>query len=322
MRVARSPLHGRTAVVTGAARGLGEATVRDLAGRGAKVALLGREERTLARVRDSLQGDCECWEVDVTDDRRMARVGADVRARLGPPSIVIANAGVAEGGPFAESDPAVWRRVIEVNLLGSATTARTFMKDLFGTRGYFLQVASLASIGAAPMMSAYCASKAGVESFAHSLRAEVAHRHVGVGIAYINWTDTDMVRDADAHAVLRETAGTHAAAGAAGVSRGVRGETTGRRDRTAPADRLRAPLAAVDPAGARGDATRGHPALATGTAPSRRRGALRGHGAARRRRAGRPGRPRPWSCIRLTGPVPGASRIRGRGRSRSVSRED
>ncbi|GGR20601.1 SDR family oxidoreductase [Streptomyces griseomycini] len=207
MRVARSPLHGRTAVVTGAARGLGEATVRDLAGRGAKVALLGREERTLARVRDSLQGDCECWEVDVTDDRRMARVGADVRARLGPPSIVIANAGVAEGGPFAESDPAVWRRVIEVNLLGSATTARTFMKDLFGTRGYFLQVASLASIGAAPMMSAYCASKAGVESFAHSLRAEVAHRHVGVGIAYINWTDTDMVRDADAHAVLRELRG-------------------------------------------------------------------------------------------------------------------
>lgn len=208
MPVAGSPLHGRTAVVTGAARGLGAAMARDLVGRGAKVALLGREERTLARVRDSLPtGASECWEVDVTDDRGMARTRAEIRARLGSPSLVVANAGVAEGGPFAESDPAVWRRVIEVNLIGSAVTARTFIEDLFETRGYFLQVASLASLGAAPMMSAYCASKAGVESFAHSLQAEVAHRRVGVGIAYINWTDTDMVRDADEYAVLRELRG-------------------------------------------------------------------------------------------------------------------
>lgn len=207
MPVTESPLHGRTAVVTGAARGLGAAMARDLVGRGAKVALLGREERTLARVRDSLPGVSECWEVDVTDDRVMARTGAEIRARLGPPSVVVANAGVAEGGPFAESDPAVWRRVVEVNLIGSAVTARTLLQDLFETRGYFLQVASLASIGAAPMMSAYCASKAGVESFAHALQAEVAHRRVDVGIAYINWTDTDMIRDADEYAVLRELRG-------------------------------------------------------------------------------------------------------------------
>ncbi|MEW2636268.1 SDR family oxidoreductase [Streptomyces sp. NPDC048389] len=207
MPEARSPLHGRTAVVTGAARGLGEAMARELASRGARVALLGREEGALARVSASLPGISGCWEVDVTDDRGMARAGAEIRGRLGPPSVVVANAGVAEGGPFAESDPAVWRRVVEVNLIGSAATARTFLTDLFDSHGYFLQVASLASIGAAPMMSAYCASKAGVESFAHSLQAEVAHRHVGVGIAYINWTDTDMVRDADEHTVLRELRG-------------------------------------------------------------------------------------------------------------------
>ncbi|WP_320781521.1 SDR family oxidoreductase [Streptomyces sp. CRN 30] len=207
MPVPDSPLRGRTAVVTGAARGLGAALARELAVRGAKVALLGREESTLARVGDALPGVAECWEADVTDDRRMARVGAEIRARLGPPSVVVANAGVAEGGPFAESDPAVWRQVVEVNLIGSAVTARTFLPDLFATRGHYLQIASLASIGAAPMMSAYCASKAGVESFAHALRAEVAHRHVGVGIAYINWTDTDMIRDMDRYAVLRELRG-------------------------------------------------------------------------------------------------------------------
>ncbi|WP_081238932.1 SDR family oxidoreductase [Streptomyces viridosporus] len=207
MPVTESPLRGRTAVVTGAARGLGAAIARELSARGARVALLGREERTLRRVQRSLPGVCECWEADVTDDRGLARAGEDVRARLGPPSVVVANAGIAEGGPFAESDPAVWRRVVEVNLIGSAATARTFIGDLLDTSGYFLQVASLASIGAAPMMSAYCASKAGVESFAHALRAEVAHRRVGVGIAYINWTDTDMVRDVDEYAVLRELRG-------------------------------------------------------------------------------------------------------------------
>lgn len=91
-----------------------------------------------------------------------------------------------------------------MNLVGSAYTARAFLPDLIATAGYQLQVASLASLGAAPLMSAYCAAKAGVEAFAHSLRAEVAHRGVGVGIAYLGWIDTDMVRDADRSDVLRE----------------------------------------------------------------------------------------------------------------------
>ncbi|MGW0564613.1 SDR family oxidoreductase [Streptomyces sp. NPDC003016] len=198
------PLQGRVAVVTGAARGLGAATARELARRGATVALLGREEPALAQVRDTISGRALCWEADVTEEDTMARVAAEVRDRLGPVSVVVANAGVAEGGPFAESDPALWRRVIEVNLIGSAITARAFLPGLRATHGYYLQIASLASIGAAPMMSAYCASKAGVESFAHSLRAELAHEGVGVGIAYLNWTDTDMIRDVDQHPVLRE----------------------------------------------------------------------------------------------------------------------
>lgn len=207
MATTGSPLRGRTAVVTGAARGVGEAMARSLADRGARVALLGLEEDRLAWIRDSLPGESWHWMVDISDDAGMARAAAEVRERLGAPSVVVANAGVAEGGPFAESDPATWRRVVEVNLIGSAITARSFLPALFDTQGYFLQIASLASIGAVPMMSAYCASKAGVESFAHSLRAEVAHRRVGVGIAYLNWTATDMLRDGDEHAVLRELRG-------------------------------------------------------------------------------------------------------------------
>ncbi|MEW2070822.1 SDR family oxidoreductase [Streptomyces sp. NPDC007346] len=197
-------LSGRTAVVTGAARGLGQAVAHELADRGVRVALLGLEEEALARTAHHLPTASHHWHVDVTDDEAMARVAEDIARRLGPVSVVVANAGVAEGGPFTDSDPDSWRRVIEVNLVGSAVTARTFLPQLLRTRGHYLQIASLASIGAAPMMSAYCASKAGVESLAHSLRAELAPRGVGVGIAYLNWIDTDMIRDADQHAVLRE----------------------------------------------------------------------------------------------------------------------
>lgn len=66
------------------------------------------------------------------------------------------------------------------------------------------EIASLASIGAVPLMSSYCASKAGAEAFAHALQTEVAHRGVAVGIADLNWTDTDMIRDSDQYAALRE----------------------------------------------------------------------------------------------------------------------
>ncbi|MET7732098.1 SDR family oxidoreductase [Streptomyces sp. NPDC005402] len=199
-----SPLAGRTVAVTGAARGLGAALAREISRRGARVALLGHEKPLLEAVAASLPGPALPLDVDVTDADALAAAARTVRARLGPPSAVVANAGIAEGGPFDASPPEAWSRVVDVNLTGSAHTARAFLPDLLDTAGYFLQIASLASIGAVPLMSAYCASKAGAEAFAHSLRAEVAHRGVGVGIAYLNWTDTDMIRDADRHAVLRE----------------------------------------------------------------------------------------------------------------------
>lgn len=111
---------------------------------------------------------------------------------------------MATGGPFLDSDPDAFDRVIHVNLLGSIATARAFLPALLESRGYLLQIASLAAITPAPMMAAYCASKSGVEAFAHSLRAEMGHRGVTVGVGYLSWTDTDMVRGADEDDVLRE----------------------------------------------------------------------------------------------------------------------
>ncbi|MEU9551228.1 SDR family oxidoreductase [Streptomyces werraensis] len=201
------PLGGRTAVVTGAARGIGAALARELAGRGMRVALLGHEGDRLRQLADELPVPALAHEVDVTDDAALEPAADAVRTGLGTPSVVVANAAVADAGLFADSDPARWRRIVDVNLTGSANTARTFLPDLTATKGYHLQVASLAAIGAAPMMSAYCASKAGVEAFAHSLRAEVAHLGVAIGLGYLTWIRTDLIEDADRHTVMRELRG-------------------------------------------------------------------------------------------------------------------
>ncbi|GGT37577.1 SDR family oxidoreductase [Streptomyces chromofuscus] len=202
--MSRVSLEGQVAVVTGAARGVGELLARKLSARGVKVALVGLEPDELKQVSQRLHSESEHWYADVTDHAAMTKVAQEVKARFGKVDIVVANAGVAAGGPFADSDAEAWRRVIEVNLIGSAVTARAFLPVLTESRGYLLQVASLAAITPAPMMTAYCASKSGVEAYAHSLRAEVGHQGVKVGVAYLSWTDTDMVRGADQDDVMRE----------------------------------------------------------------------------------------------------------------------
>ncbi|GGW41738.1 SDR family oxidoreductase [Streptomyces xantholiticus] len=202
--MSRVSLEGQVVVVTGAARGVGGLLARKLSARGAKVALVGLEPDELKKVAARLHTEADQWHADVTDHEAMARVAQEVKERFGKVDIVVANAGVASGGPFVHSDPVSWRRVIEVNLIGSAVTGRAFLPALLESRGYFLQIASLAAITPAPMMSAYCASKSGVEAFAHCLRGEVGHRGVRVGVGYLSWTDTDMVRGADQDDVMRE----------------------------------------------------------------------------------------------------------------------
>jgi NAD(P)-dependent dehydrogenase (short-subunit alcohol dehydrogenase family) len=195
---------GQVAVITGAARGVGAQLARVLAARGAKVALVGLEREQLAQVAGECGPEAGWWEANVTDRDALRAAAAEILERYGRIDVVVANAGIATGAPFLDSDPDVWTRVIEVNLLGSANTAWAFLPALSASRGYLLQVASLAAITPAPLMSAYCASKSGVEAFAHSIRPELALKGVKVGVGYLSWTDTDMVRGADEDPVMRD----------------------------------------------------------------------------------------------------------------------
>lgn len=96
--MSRVSLEGQVAVVTGAARGVGELLARKLSARGATVALVGLEPDALKQVAERLHGESGHWYADVTDHEAMTRVAAEVKERFGKVDIVVANAGVANGG--------------------------------------------------------------------------------------------------------------------------------------------------------------------------------------------------------------------------------
>jgi NAD(P)-dependent dehydrogenase (short-subunit alcohol dehydrogenase family) len=200
MAAASRSLQGRTALITGAARGIGAEAARQLAGRGARVSLVGLEPDELARVAADCGPDSRWFEADVTDwDALSAAVEATVRV-AGGIDVVVANAGIAAGGPLRYMPEETFARVIDVNLVGMWRTVRLCLPHLIERRGYLLTVASLAAIAPQfPGFAAYSASKAGLEAMAKSLRVEVKHLGVDVGVAYFGWIDTALVRGGDEH---------------------------------------------------------------------------------------------------------------------------
>jgi NAD(P)-dependent dehydrogenase (short-subunit alcohol dehydrogenase family) len=197
LRRGRWPLSGKVILITGGARGIGLVTAQELQRRGAVVVLADVDEPALAEAAAQLSGDVQTVVLDVTDYGACEAAVAAALDRHGRLDGVWANAGVAAMGPVELVEPDVWRRVIEVNLIGVYNTVRAALPAVIEARGHIAITASLASFGHAPGLSAYCATKAGVEAFADSLRVEVAHQGVSVSVLHPTWIRTDMVRDGD-----------------------------------------------------------------------------------------------------------------------------
>ncbi|HEX8067689.1 MAG TPA: short-chain dehydrogenase/reductase [Thermoleophilaceae bacterium] len=206
MARASYPLAGRTVLITGAARGIGAATARRLAAGGARVALLGLEPELLREVAADC-GDAPWFEVDVRDRAALEGAVDATVERLGGIDVCIANAGIAPTNLVRLTDPEAIDRVIDVNLTGSCRTLRLCLPHVLERRGYLLAVASAAAILHPPALAPYAATKAGIEAFCDSLRVEVAHSGVGVGVAYFGWIDTELVRGGDERAAFRDLRG-------------------------------------------------------------------------------------------------------------------
>ncbi len=190
----RFQIAGRTAFVTGAARGIGAGAAERLHARGANVALVGLEADLLQALARRLGERALAIEADVTDFEALQDAVARTVERFGGIDVGIANAGISFTGPLASAPVQQVERTLAVNLLGVWRTDRALLPQIVERRGYLLNVASLAAVSHAPMMGPYCAAKAGVEALSNVLRMELSPSGAKVGCAYFGFIDTDLVR--------------------------------------------------------------------------------------------------------------------------------
>jgi NAD(P)-dependent dehydrogenase (short-subunit alcohol dehydrogenase family) len=187
-------LTGKTAFITGAARGIGAATAQRLHARGASVALVGLEPELLQANASRLGERAIALEADVTDLGALQSCVAQTVERFGGIDIAVANAGVSFTGTLATAPVEQVERTLAVNLLGVWRTDRAVVGEIIRSRGYLLNISSLSAITHAPMMGPYTTAKAGVEALSDALRVELAAHGAAVGCAYFGFLDTDLVK--------------------------------------------------------------------------------------------------------------------------------
>jgi 2-hydroxycyclohexanecarboxyl-CoA dehydrogenase len=166
-------LEGRTALVTGGASGIGAATCRRLAAEGARVAVCDVNLEAARAVADEIDG--QAFGMDVTDADSVRDGVSAAESALGPAGLLVNNAGTDEFGFFQNTDEDLWRRVLDVNLLGVMRTTRELLPRM-GERGggRIVNVASEAGRVGSNGSAAYSAAKGGVIAFSKAIAREAA----------------------------------------------------------------------------------------------------------------------------------------------------
>jgi NAD(P)-dependent dehydrogenase (short-subunit alcohol dehydrogenase family) len=180
------------ALVTGGGRGIGRAVASALVQAGATVTVLGRNRATLD---EAVAAGAAHFAV-VADVANQASVGAAVAQASGrqPVDILIANAGSAESAPFAKSDAALFRRMMDINFMGVVHAAQAVLPAMKARPyGRIVVVASTAGLKGYPYVSAYSAAKHAVVGLVRSLALELASTRVTVNAVCPGFTDTDLV---------------------------------------------------------------------------------------------------------------------------------
>jgi NAD(P)-dependent dehydrogenase (short-subunit alcohol dehydrogenase family) len=193
-------LNGKVALVTGAARGIGFETARQMQLRGASVALVDLDAAETEAAARRIGRRTIAIAADVSDRDQIEAAVARTVEQLGGIDVAVANAGIApEMGSTRATEAEEWERVIEVNLLGVYRTVRAAMPQVVERGGHLVLVASVYAFVNGVMVSSYATAKAGVESLGRSLRAELAPYGAGASVAYFGFIDTRMVQEGLSH---------------------------------------------------------------------------------------------------------------------------
>jgi NAD(P)-dependent dehydrogenase (short-subunit alcohol dehydrogenase family) len=177
-------LDGRTAVVTGGSKGFGKAIAMDLAGAGARVALVSRNRAQLDEAAGAVRaagGEAEVFVADIADEAQVTRLAGEVGARFGKVHILVNNAGVNVRKNLTELTMEDWRLVMDTNLTGVFLMCRAFVPLMRGEGyGRILNLTSIMGHVALPGRAAYSASKAGLLGLTRALALELAAEGITV----------------------------------------------------------------------------------------------------------------------------------------------
>jgi NAD(P)-dependent dehydrogenase (short-subunit alcohol dehydrogenase family) len=191
-------LNGKVALVTGAARGIGYETARQMQMRGASVAVLDLDADQAAEAAERIGPRAIGLSGDVTDQGAMMNTVAEVVEKFGGLDVAVANAGIAQQqfatvrGISGEE----WERVFEVDLLGVWRTVRAALPQIVERRGQMVVISSVYAFANGMGNTPYAVAKAGVESLGRALRVELAPHGASATVAYFGWVDTKLVQDA------------------------------------------------------------------------------------------------------------------------------
>lgn len=191
-------LEGKTALVTGASRGIGEAIALSLGEAGATLALVSRDAKSLGEVSEKARRlgiKSEVFTADVSNEASVEHLKAEVLGRLDGVNILVNNAGINIRKPINDFTTAEWRSVIDTNLIGPFLVCRAFVPTMKG-HGYgrIINLTSTMSHVATANRTAYAASKAGLLGFTRALAIELAPEAITVNGISPGWFETELTR--------------------------------------------------------------------------------------------------------------------------------
>ena len=201
-------LLGRTALVTGGARGIGRACCELLAGAGANVAINFRTSeaaaRETARLVEAAGRSAHVVQADVSSPEAVQAMVDEVREALGPVDLLVNNAGIFDFVSHKETTFEIWKRTLDTNLT-SAFLVTWAVKDGMIERGFgrIVNISSIAALRARPMSIAYAVSKGGMTAFTKSLAEAVAGDNVRVNAVAPGLIDTEILSGVDSQALDR-----------------------------------------------------------------------------------------------------------------------
>ena len=186
-------LTGKTALVTGASGGIGEAVARALHAQGATVVLHGTRAEKLEALQKDLGARAFALAVDLSDRDAVAGLVDAASALAGPISILVNNAGITRDGLLMRMKDDDWDSVLEVNMTASMSLCRAAMRGMMKARtGRIISISSVVGVTGNAGQTNYAASKAGMIGFSKSLAAEVASRGLTVNVVAPGFIETPM----------------------------------------------------------------------------------------------------------------------------------